>query len=152
MGRLDVHSLAHVKPEDSLVKSFGSSISPRCIFSRCGINVRTKNEGTESDCKANSDAILLRQFSVAAWLNLFACLLSFSSGGLRLKRDITEYGEFLRSFHAPSIDEKFEALGILANVFIVAPESLSTLFEGTPSIRKDAQRMDAMLSACPLPP
>lgn len=27
----------------------------------------------------------------------------------------------------------------MANVFIVAPESLSTLFEGTPSIRKDAQ-------------
>ncbi|KAM7476461.1 hypothetical protein LguiB_023704 [Lonicera macranthoides] len=62
------------------------------------------------------------------------------SGGLRLKRDITEYGEFLRSFNAPSIDEKFELLGIMANVFIVAPESLSSLFEGTPSIRKDAQR------------
>ncbi|KAL9247044.1 hypothetical protein vseg_020515 [Gypsophila vaccaria] len=62
------------------------------------------------------------------------------SGGLRLKRDITEYGEFIRSFNAPSVDEKFEVLGILANVFIVAPESLSTLFEGTPSIRKDAQR------------
>ncbi|WRX26344.1 Exocyst complex component Sec10-like - like 2 [Theobroma cacao] len=61
------------------------------------------------------------------------------SGGLRLKRDITEYGEFVRSFNAPSVDEKFELLGILANVFIVAPESLSTLFEGTPSIRKDAQ-------------
>ncbi|GER52244.1 exocyst complex component sec10 [Striga asiatica] len=62
------------------------------------------------------------------------------SGGLRLKRDITEYGEFVRSFNAPTVDEKFEMLGILANVFIVAPESLSTLFEGTPSIRKDAQR------------
>ncbi|GAB4849653.1 Exocyst complex component 5 [Ancistrocladus abbreviatus] len=62
------------------------------------------------------------------------------SGGLRLKRDITEYGEFVRSFNAPSIDEKFELLGIMANVFIVAPESLSSLFEGTPSIRKDAQR------------
>ncbi|OMO96275.1 Exocyst complex component Sec10-like protein [Corchorus olitorius] len=62
------------------------------------------------------------------------------SGGLRLKRDITEYGEFVRSFNAPTVDEKFELLGILANVFIVAPESLSTLFEGTPSIRKDAQR------------
>ncbi|KAM7508618.1 hypothetical protein LguiA_019071 [Lonicera macranthoides] len=62
------------------------------------------------------------------------------SGGLRLKRDITEYGEFVRSFNAPTVDEKFESLGILANVFIVAPESLSTLFEGTPSIRKDAQR------------
>lgn len=61
------------------------------------------------------------------------------SGGLRLKRDITEYGEFVRSFNAPSVDEKFEVLGILANAFIVAPESLSTLFEGTPSIRKDAQ-------------
>ncbi|KAH1149450.1 hypothetical protein GYH30_043816 [Glycine max] len=34
------------------------------------------------------------------------------SGGLRLKRDITEYGEFLRSFNAPSVDEKFELLGI----------------------------------------
>ncbi|KAL9396956.1 hypothetical protein Peur_011209 [Populus x canadensis] len=62
------------------------------------------------------------------------------SGGLRLKRDITEYGEFVRSFNAPSVDEKFELLGIMANVFIVAPESLSTLFEGTPSIRKDALR------------
>ncbi|KAL0387068.1 UNVERIFIED_CONTAM: Exocyst complex component SEC10b [Sesamum radiatum] len=62
------------------------------------------------------------------------------SGGLRLKRDITEYGEFVRSFNAPTVDEKFELLGITANVFIVAPESLSTLFEGTPSIRKDAQR------------
>ncbi|XP_021644134.2 exocyst complex component SEC10b isoform X1 [Hevea brasiliensis] len=62
------------------------------------------------------------------------------SGGLRLKRDITEYGEFVRSFNAPSIDEKFELLGIVANVFIVAPESLSALFEGTPSIRKEAQR------------
>ncbi|XP_048421439.1 LOW QUALITY PROTEIN: exocyst complex component SEC10a [Pyrus x bretschneideri] len=62
------------------------------------------------------------------------------SGGLRLKRDITEYGEYVRSFNAPSVDENFELLGIMANVFIVAPESLSTLFEGTPSIRKDAQR------------
>jgi exocyst complex component 5 len=34
------------------------------------------------------------------------------SGGLRLKRDITEYGEFVRSFNAPSIDEKFELLGM----------------------------------------
>lgn len=62
------------------------------------------------------------------------------SGGLRLKRDIIEYGEFVRSFNAPTVDEKFELLGIMANVFIVAPESLNTLFEGTPSIRKDAQR------------
>uniref|UniRef100_A0A0D6R2M0 Exocyst complex component Sec10 n=1 Tax=Araucaria cunninghamii TaxID=56994 RepID=A0A0D6R2M0_ARACU len=62
------------------------------------------------------------------------------SGGLRLKRDITEYAEFVRSFNAPAVDEKFELLGILANVFIVAPESLGTLFEGSPSIRKDAMR------------
>lgn len=62
------------------------------------------------------------------------------SGGLRLKRDITEYEDFVRTFSTPSVDEKFEVLGIMANVFIVAPESLSSLFEGTPSIRKDAQR------------
>ncbi|XP_068667881.1 exocyst complex component SEC10b-like [Aristolochia californica] len=71
---------------------------------------------------------------VSHWLKF-----TFSaSGGLRLKRDITEYGEFLRSFNAPTIDEKFELLSITANVFIVAPESLPTLFEGNPNIRKDA--------------
>lgn len=36
----------------------------------------------------------------------------FLSGGLRLKRDITEYAEFVRSFNAPSVDEKFEVLGM----------------------------------------
>jgi len=41
---------------------------------------------------------------------LFLVLLC--SGGLRLKRDITEYGEFVRSFNAPSVDEKFELLGM----------------------------------------
>lgn len=60
------------------------------------------------------------------------------SGGLRIKRDINEYGDFVRSFNAPSVDEKFEVLGIVANVFVVAPESLASLFEGNPSIRKDA--------------
>lgn len=54
----------------------------------------------------------------------FSCLLlievsgSFSntmiigSGGLRIKRDINEYGDFVRSFNAPSVDEKFELLGM----------------------------------------
>ncbi|XP_078436856.1 exocyst complex component sec10 [Wolffia australiana] len=63
-----------------------------------------------------------------------------ASGGLRLKRDVTEYGEFVRSFNAPAVDEKFELLSIMANVFIVAPESLASLFEGNPSIRQDALR------------
>ncbi|XP_024993093.1 exocyst complex component SEC10a-like [Cynara cardunculus var. scolymus] len=63
-----------------------------------------------------------------------------ASGGLRLKRDITEYGDFLRNFNTPTVDEKFELLSIMANIFIVAPESLSSLIEGTPSIKKDAQR------------
>ncbi|XP_047983004.1 exocyst complex component SEC10b-like [Salvia hispanica] len=62
------------------------------------------------------------------------------SGGLQLKRDISEYADFIRCFNAPTVDEKFELLGILANVFIVAPESISSLFEGTPSIKTDAKR------------
>lgn len=62
------------------------------------------------------------------------------SGGLQLKRDISDYADFVRCFNAPTVDEKFESLGILGNVFIVAPESLPSLFEGTPSIRKDAKR------------
>ncbi|XP_031480056.1 exocyst complex component SEC10b [Nymphaea colorata] len=62
------------------------------------------------------------------------------SGGLRLKRDITEYGEFVRSFNAPAVDENFEMLGNMANALIVAPESIVTLFEGSPNIRADALR------------
>lgn len=41
-----------------------------------------------------------------------SALFVYCSGGLRLKRDITEYGDFVRSFNAPSIDEKFELLGM----------------------------------------
>ncbi|KAJ9542782.1 hypothetical protein OSB04_029288 [Centaurea solstitialis] len=63
-----------------------------------------------------------------------------ASGGLRLKRDITEYGDFIRNFNTPTVDEKFELLSIMANIFIVAPESLPSLIEGTPSIKKEAQR------------
>ena len=48
-------------------------------------------------------------------MNCFIYLSMFllsCSGGLRLKRDITEYGEFVRSFNAPTVDEKFELLGM----------------------------------------
>lgn len=63
------------------------------------------------------------------------------SGGLRLKRDATEYAEFVRSFKAPAVDEKFESLGTLVNVFIVAPESLFTLIDGSlRGARRDALR------------
>ncbi|PSS03999.1 Exocyst complex component like [Actinidia chinensis var. chinensis] len=84
--------------------------------------------------------VLEAAFTALEGLNKQAFLTELVCGGLRLKRDITEYGEFVRSFNAPTVDEKFELLGIMANVFIVAPESLSSLFEGSPSIRKDAQR------------
>lgn len=54
-----------------------------------------------------------------------------ASGGLRLKRDVSEYAEFVRSFKAPAVDEKFELLGTLVNVFIVAPDSLPTLVDSS---------------------
>jgi hypothetical protein len=44
--------------------------------------------------------------------SVLLCFSHFCSGGMRLKRDITEYGEFVRSFNAPSVDEKFELLGM----------------------------------------
>ena len=36
--------------------------------------------------------------------------LDFCSGGMRLKRDVFEYLDFIRSFKAPAVDEKFELL------------------------------------------
>jgi hypothetical protein len=41
-----------------------------------------------------------------SWFVWYIC-----SGGLRLKRDVSEYAEFVRSFKAPAVDEKFELLG-----------------------------------------
>ena len=35
-----------------------------------------------------------------------------NSGGLRLKRDINEYGDFVKRFSVPSVEEKFELLGM----------------------------------------
>ena len=44
--------------------------------------------------------------------NLFLEIIGrLCSGGLRLKRDVSEYAEFVRSFKAPAVDEKFELLG-----------------------------------------
>lgn len=48
-----------------------------------------------------------------------------------MKRDVSEYAEFVRSFKAPAVDEKFELLGTLVNVFIVAPDSLPTLVDSS---------------------
>ncbi|KAM0004979.1 putative exocyst complex component Sec10 [Helianthus debilis subsp. tardiflorus] len=39
-----------------------------------------------------------------------------ASGGLKLKRDITEYGDFLRNFNAPTIDEQFESLSMFVQL------------------------------------
>ncbi|KAI3829255.1 hypothetical protein L1987_03374 [Smallanthus sonchifolius] len=39
-----------------------------------------------------------------------------ASGGLKLKRDITEYGDFLRNFNTPAIDEKFETLSMFVQL------------------------------------
>lgn len=71
--------------------------------------------------------------SLLAHIQRFAFNLS---GGLRLKRDFAEYSDFVRTFKAPSIDEDFEAMGALVNLFIVAPESLPTIVESC-NMRKD---------------
>ncbi|KAG0598045.1 hypothetical protein M758_12G040600 [Ceratodon purpureus] len=59
---------------------------------------------------------------------MWKCCLS---GGLRLKRDVLEYADCVRRFKIPTVDEKFSLLGTMVNVFIVAPESLPTLVDGT---------------------
>ncbi|KAI3953911.1 hypothetical protein MKW98_017735 [Papaver atlanticum] len=44
------------------------------------------------------------------------------------------------------------AASIMANVFVVAPESLATLFEGTPNIQKDAQSLEKITNMQSLHP
>eukprot|EP00271_Cylindrocystis_brebissonii_P012665 TRINITY_DN3160_c0_g1_i1.p1 TRINITY_DN3160_c0_g1~~TRINITY_DN3160_c0_g1_i1.p1 ORF type:complete len:828 (+),score=228.71 TRINITY_DN3160_c0_g1_i1:254-2737(+) len=61
------------------------------------------------------------------------------SGGLRLKRDVSEYADFLRHFKVPAVDERLEKMGTLVNLFIVAPESLPGLVgDGSNMKREEA--------------
>nr|XP_016514884.1 PREDICTED: exocyst complex component SEC10 [Nicotiana tabacum] len=126
-------------PDDGIIPDHRPTSACACVVAYLSRVLESAFTGLEG---LNKQAFLteLGNRLHKALLNHWQKLTFNPSGGLRLKRDITEYGEFVRSFNAPQIDEKFEQLGIIANVFIVAPESLGPLFEGTPSIKKDAQR------------
>ena len=53
----------------------------------------------------------IRDGQVLIPVHVFGMWGGLCSGGLRLKRDVSEYAEYVRSFDVPSIDEKFEVLG-----------------------------------------
>nr|GEV80496.1 exocyst complex component SEC10B-like isoform X2 [Tanacetum cinerariifolium] len=65
---------------------------------------------------ASSDetATAMSGSEVAAYKGLLQNALrqSWPIGGLRLKRDISEYGDFVRSFNAATVYEKFESFSI----------------------------------------
>lgn len=65
-------------------------------------------------CSFNS-AVFVLEFRIPVLLQFPKLEASFRSvlcsGGLRLKRDVAEFTEFVRSFKAPAVDEKFEFLG-----------------------------------------
>jgi len=63
--------------------------------------------------------------------------VSPGTGGLKLLRDLTEYKEHAKLFNSESIVEKFEVLREIANVHLVAPESLNSLIEETKMNRQD---------------
>ena len=59
---------------------------------------------------------------------------SFSAtGALRWKRDVTEYADALRPAiqASPTVAALFEELAGLVNVLLVAPESLSSVVDGS---------------------
>ncbi|KAK3249675.1 Exocyst complex component 5 [Cymbomonas tetramitiformis] len=75
-------------------------------------------------------ALFLGQLGVQLHSLLLTHIQRFSfndAGGLRLKRDLTEYAELVASFHQARLDSKFAALGALANLFIVPLASLPSL-------------------------
>lgn len=62
-------------------------------------------------------------------------------GALKLKRDMAEYIDAIRGFGLQPLEQLFENLQQLVNVFIVAPESLVALVDGTLRIsHKDAMK------------
>lgn len=51
------------------------------------------------------------------------------SGGIVLTKDIAKYQEAIALFKVPPLNERFEFLRQLGNVFMVKPEILKSLFE-----------------------
>ncbi|CAI7890242.1 unnamed protein product [Closterium sp. NIES-54] len=88
----------------------------------------------------NRHAFLL-ELGVRLHKALLAHIQRFSfnpGGGLRLKRDVSEYADSIRAFKTPTVDELFESLSSLVNLFIVAPDSLRTLVDSSHLSHKDA--------------
>lgn len=71
-------------------------------------------------------------FEASGCLSIHITHFTFSPpGALRLKRDMAEYIDTMRKFNSNEVLNQFETLQQLVNVFIVAPESLLGLVDGT---------------------
>ncbi|GMH37503.1 hypothetical protein BSKO_05376 [Bryopsis sp. KO-2023] len=98
--------------------------------------------------QSNLDGTNLSSFLDEVGCQAHECLanhltrFSFSpSGALKLKRDMAEFVDTTRRFSSVTVNQLFESLQQLVNVFIVAPESLLGLVDGTLRIsHKDAMR------------
>lgn len=69
------------------------------------------------------------------------CFTFSPAGALKLKRDAAEYIDTARRFKCTQVNALFESLQQLVNIFMVAPESLLGLVDGTLRMsHKDAMR------------
>jgi len=59
-----------------------------------------------------------------------------SVGGLQLMRDLTEYQQAVKQFGVASVDEAFETLREVANVYLVSPDNLVPLIRESHGLSK----------------
>ncbi|RUP46434.1 exocyst complex component Sec10-domain-containing protein [Jimgerdemannia flammicorona] len=68
-----------------------------------------------------------RHFGMLMMLDHFRKFYVSASGGLLLSKDIAKYQETIQIFKLPSLNDRFEMLRQLGNVFLVRPEMIKII-------------------------
>eukprot|EP00455_Lapot_gusevi_P055035 TRINITY_DN8919_c0_g1_i16.p1 TRINITY_DN8919_c0_g1~~TRINITY_DN8919_c0_g1_i16.p1 ORF type:complete len:169 (-),score=57.04 TRINITY_DN8919_c0_g1_i16:53-487(-) len=69
-----------------------------------------------------------------------------TSGALVLLRDVKEYQEVIREFQIPALNQSFEILRSVSNLFLVTPDTLSSVVQKDVRLSKmDVQEISTLL-------
>ncbi|GAA5804381.1 hypothetical protein HPULCUR_009869 [Helicostylum pulchrum] len=116
------------KPKDEEVAMMSMGTQP-CM--QCVDFIARVYRSASNALQGKNFEAFLRRIGNAMLLEHFKKFSVTPTGGLLVTKDIAKYQEVIRMFKLPGLDERFEMLRQLGNIFVVKPEILkSILSEG----------------------
>lgn len=123
------------RPKDESMMADGTESSKACVLV-CDI-VRRHGQYAFQSLEGRNLDTYLREFGFAFYETVLDHLRKFvvnEVGALLLMKDIREYQETVQTFHLPVVEEKFEVLQHLVNIFAVPRESIPMLIADDPKL------------------